>query len=47
MSLMNGRVAFDIDQGNPAGGAAGIIVHAIQVFVNVILERDNTYGCGR
>jgi hypothetical protein len=44
---ISGVVAFDIDQGNPAGGLAGLIVHGIQVVVNGITGRDNTYGCGR
>jgi hypothetical protein len=28
-------------------GLAGLIVHGIQVVVNEIAGRDNTYGCGR
>ena len=46
VSLITGRVSFDIDQGNPAGGLLGLITHGIQVAINRITGRDNTYGCG-
>jgi hypothetical protein len=44
---ISGVVVSDIDQGNPAGGLAGLIVHGIQVVVNGITGRGNTFGRGR
>jgi hypothetical protein len=45
LNLSNGQVACDIDQGNPAGGLAGILGHGVQVAYNWFTGGDNNYGC--
>jgi hypothetical protein len=44
-SIMTGMIELDIDQFNPADGAAGLIGHLLQVGINAVLRQDNKYHC--